>query len=293
MDGAVLAFYREPAAMSVVPRWVPGVSELPGDVDGLRGVVQGLLLHRDLLVFYGVTGEDVRIDEQHLRPVVAVLDRALELRPEPITKARVPVDRVQGICRHYALLHTAFLRAQGTPARVRCGFGGYFERGKWTDHWITEWWDGDRWVRHDPQIDDGQRDAFGIDFDAYDQPAGHFLSGAEAWRAARAGEVDAMCFGIFDMWGPAFIAGNVLLDLACLNKVELLPWDSWKGSPPLDPHAPVPADVAPFVDEIAGLVLDDEHDALRERYLADARLTVPPTIWSYVDGTAVPVELPR
>ncbi len=80
---AALAFYREPAAMSAVPGSVPGVSELPGDVDGLRGVVQGLLLHRDLIAFYGVTGEDVRLDEQHLREVTAVLERALELRPEP------------------------------------------------------------------------------------------------------------------------------------------------------------------------------------------------------------------
>ena len=289
----VEAFYAEPAAMSVVPEGIPGVSELPGDVDGLRGVVQGLLLHRDLVAFYGVTGEDVRLDEQHLRPVAAVLERALELQAGPITEAREPVDRVQGICRHYALLHTAFLRSQGTPARVRCGFGGYFEPGKWTDHWITEWWDGGRWVRHDPQIDEGQRAAFAIDFDPYDQPSGRFVSGAEAWRATRAGEVDAACFGIFDMWGAAFIAGNVLLDVACLNKVELLPWDSWKASPPLDPHAPVPDDVAPFVDEIADLVLDADHDELRARYLDDARLTVPPDIWSYVDGTAVPAELPR
>jgi Transglutaminase-like superfamily len=288
-----LAFYREPAAMSAVPGSIPGVSELPGDVDGLRGVVQGLLLHRDLIAFYGVTGEGVRLDEQHLREVAAVLGRALELRPEAITQAREPVDRVQGICRHYALLHTAFLRVQGTPARVRCGFGGYFEPGKWTDHWITEWWDGGRWVRHDPQIDDGQREAFGIDFDPYDQPAGQFLSGAEAWHASRAGEVDATRFGIFDMWGPAFIAGNVLLDVACLNKVGLLPWDHWAKSPDLDPHAPVPDDVVPFIDEVAELVLDDDHVALRERYLRDARLTVPPDITTYIDGQAAPAHLAR
>jgi hypothetical protein len=293
MDEAGLAFYRAPAPMSAIPGSIPGVRELPDEVDELREVVQGLLVHRDLVAFYGVTGDDVRLEEQHLRPVAAVLDRVLELAATPITEAREPVDRVQGICRHYALLHTAFLRLQGTPARVRCGFGGYFEAGTWTDHWITEWWDGDRWVRHDPQIDDGQREAFGIDFDPYDQPAGRFLSGAEAWRAARTGEADAARFGIFDMWGAAFIAGNVLLDIACINKVELLPWDHWAASPDLDPHAPVPDDVVPFVDELAELVLDDDLEMIRSRYLSDERLTVPPDITSYVDGqpTAMRIEV--
>jgi hypothetical protein len=184
---------------------------------------------------------------------------------------------VQGICRHFTLLHTAFLRSQGVPARVRCGFGGYFEAGKWTDHWITEWWDGAWWVRHDPQIDAGQREAFGIDFDPYDQGSGHFLTGAEAWRASRDGEVDGDCFGIFDMWGLAYIAGNVLLDFACLNQVELLPWDTWERSPDLDPHVPVPDDVLPFVDEVARLVLDDDVASMRDRYDATIACTCRPT----------------
>ena len=48
----------------------------------------------------------------------------------------------------------------------------------------------------------------------------------EAWVAARVGEVDPDLFGIFDMWGLGFIGGNVISDFACINKVELLPWDS-------------------------------------------------------------------
>ena len=30
--------------------------------------------------------------------------------------------------------------AQGMPARARCGFGAYFEKGKYVDHWVTEYW---------------------------------------------------------------------------------------------------------------------------------------------------------
>jgi hypothetical protein len=290
MQPDVVAFYASHGPMTRLPE-LPGVRDLPEGPDGLREVVQGLLVHRDLVWAYGVEGEHVRLGEQHLRPTAAVLERVFELRPDPITARREPVERVQGICRHFALLQTAFLRSQGIPARVRCGFGGYFEPGKWCDHWITEWHDGARWVRHDPQIDEPQAEAFGIDFDPYDQPEGRFLTGAEAWRAARAGELDPSTCGIFDMWGLAFIAGNVLLDVACLNKVELLPWDHWDAAPDLAPHAPVPADVVPFIDEIAGLVVSDDHEAIWMRYQDDDRLRVPADIVSYVDGAPMRVHL--
>ena len=44
--------------------------------------------------------------------------------------------------------------------------------------------------------------------DPYDQPPGRFLTAGEAWWAARAGEVDAERFGIYDMWGMGLQAGN-------------------------------------------------------------------------------------
>ena len=208
----------------------PALGDVPRDLAVLRGVVQGLLVHRDWAAAYGVGGDDLRLEEQNLRSTAEVLRRALELSDAPVTVAREPVDRVLGICRHFTLLHTALLRAHGVPARVRCGFGNYFDPDKWYDHWITERWGGDRWVRDDPQIDALQAEIVHLDFDPYDQPPGRFLTGSEAWLAARSGEVDPEQFGIFEFWGLTFIAGNVITDFACLNKVELLPWDGWGSS---------------------------------------------------------------
>jgi hypothetical protein len=293
-DGSEL--YRDPAAMTALTevRHHPALAgaELPADLDGLRRVVQGLLLHRDWAPRYGVEGEDIRLEEQNLRSTAEVLTRAFELSALPVTVPREPVDRVLGICRHFTLLHTALLRDQGVPARVRCGFGNYFDRTKWYDHWITERWDatGGRWVRDDPQIDELQASAVGLDFDPYDQPAGRFLTGSEAWTAARAGDVDPSTFGIFDMWGLSFIGGNVLLDLACLNKVELLPWDDAWGL--LEgPHRPVPDDVAELLDEIAALVATGDTAAIRHRYDTDDRLRVPADITSFLDGVPTKVHL--
>jgi hypothetical protein len=283
-----LDFYRAPSAMTVLPDH-PAFGHLPSDFDELRRAVQGLLLHRDWAPAYGVAGDAIRTDEQNLRSTAEVLTRALELSGEPITVTRQPIDRVLCICRHFTLLHTALLRAQGVPARVRCGFSNYFDPTKWYDHWITERWNGDRWVRDDPQIDELQAKAINLDFNAYDQPSGKFLTGSEAWIAARAGEVDANLFGIFDMWGLAFISGNVISDFACLNKVELLPWDGWGMM--IGPHDPVTDEVAAVLDDLAKLATSDDFDSIRERYVTDHRLRVPPDITSFMNGKPVEVHL--
>ena len=156
---------------------------------------------------------------------------------------------------------------------MRCGFGNYFDPTKWYDHWITERWNGERWVRDDPQIDELQAKVINVDFDVYDQPPGKFLTGGEAWIAARAGEVDPNLFGIFDMWGLAFIAGNVITDFACLNKVELLPWDGWGMMP--TPYDSLSDETIAVLDDVARLAVSDDFDAIRERYRTDDRLRVP------------------
>ena len=53
-----------------------------------------------------------------------------------------------GTCRDYALLMTSILRYRGIPARARAGFGKYFTKGRYEDHWVCEYWltDEDRWV---------------------------------------------------------------------------------------------------------------------------------------------------
>ena len=176
--------------------------------------------------------------------------------------------------------------------RVRCGFTNYFDPSKWYDHWITERWDGERWVRDDPQIDELQAKTVNLDFDPYDQPPGKFLAGSEAWIAARAGDVDPSLFGIFDMWGIKFISGNVILDFACLNKVELLPWDGWGMM--TGPHAPLTDEEGAILDDLAKLVVSDDYDAIRDRYETDDRLRVPADITTFTPEkgpTAVHLEL--
>jgi hypothetical protein len=132
MTAAAVDFHRTPTAMTELPN-VAGIADLPADLAELRTVVQGLLLHRDWAPAYGVEGAAIRSEEQHLRSSREVLERAVALVDAPVTQPRAPVDRVLTICRHLTLLHTAFLRHHGIPARVRCGFGGCFEDGRVVD----------------------------------------------------------------------------------------------------------------------------------------------------------------
>lgn len=285
-----LGFYRSAAAMTRLPDSIT-VSDIPEDPAELRRCLQGLLVHRDWAEAYGIARGDIRMSEQNLRSVRETLGRAFEISREPITVAREPIDRVLCICRHFALVHVAFLRAGGIPARMRCGFSNYFDRSKWVDHWITERWSDDRWVREDPQIDELQAKVIQLDFDPYDQPPGQFLAAAEAWAAVRSGRLDAELFGIFDMWGSAFIAGNVLADLACLNKVELLPWDAWGLGERFGPHDDLAEDIVSTIDELAAIVNEGGFDAWRARYLAYDEVRVPADISTIVDGKPVPVHL--
>ena len=247
-------------------------------------------MHREWATAYGVEAGAVRGDEQNLRSAAEVLARAFELAAEPVTAAREPADRVAGICWHFAVLYAALLRAQGSAVRVRCGFAGYFDAAKWYDHWITERWDGERWIRDDPQIDARQAERLHLGFDPHDQPPGQFLTGGEAWLAARAGEVGAEKFGIHDMWGMGFLAGNVVKDFACLNKVELLPWDSWGML--RDPYRPPPKAHLAVLDEIAELAARDDLSEIRSRFKSDDRVRVPQQIVSYTDGKPTRVQLP-
>ena len=95
------------------------------------------------------------------------------------------------------------------------------------DHWVTEYWNesAQRWVLVDAQLDQRQRELFGIAFDPLDVPRDQFLVAGDAWQLCRGGKADPGAFGILDMHGLWFIAGNVIRDVAALNNHEMLPWD--------------------------------------------------------------------
>ena len=221
--------YTRSIAMSDPGRHAALFNELPRDPGALAKTVQGLLIHQHIAPAYGVTLSRDQQAQPHVRAVEKILDDILTRDGRPLSAERATNERQVGVCRHFTLLHMAMLRTQGIPARARCGFGAYFEKGKYLDHWVTEYWNErrKRWQLFDAQIDDRQRELFRIEFDTADVPRDQFLVAGDAWSLCSGGKADPSAFGILDMHGLWFIAGNLIRDVAALNNREMLPWDIW------------------------------------------------------------------
>ena len=276
-----LDFYRQPVDMTDPAEQAGLFDGLPRDPAALATVVQGLLMHEHIAPAYGLTLTATQHGEAHVRAVDRILDGIVAHDPRPLAEARPAGERQVGVCRHFTLLHVAMLRHHGVPARARCGFGAYFEAGKFVDHWVTEYWNEarGRWLLVDPQLDARQRALFKIGFDPLDVPRDQFVVAGDAWRLCRDGKADRQAFGILDMHGLWFIAGNLIRDVAALNNREMLPWDVWGAMQLTDDEL----DLALF-DRLAVLTRDpDAHFAeLRALYASDKRLAVPATVFNAV-----------
>jgi hypothetical protein len=277
-----LDFYTHPAAMTFGGGYASMFDELPGDMISLVRIVQGLLLHEHAAPLYGVALTNERRGEVHIRSVEQMLNRLLTLDERPLSVARPVNTRLVGVCRHFTLLLVAMLRTKGIPTRARCGFGTYFKRGRFYDHWVCEYWNATeaRWILVDAQIDDVQREELQVDFDPLDVPHDRFVIAGDAWAQCRTSKADPSKFGIFDMNGLWFIAGNVVRDVAALNNMEMLPWDVWGAM--IRPDEPLQNDQLAFFDRLATLthMPDGSFAELRVLYKDDERLRVPATVFN-------------
>jgi Transglutaminase-like superfamily len=281
-----LDFARQPAVMTAAGEHARLFDGLPREVAGLAGVAQGLLIHEHIAPAYGVELSDDRRGSVHIRPVERILGRLLAEDGRPLASARPAEARLAGNCRHFTVLLVAMLRAQGVPARARCGFGGYFGTGSFEDHWVAEYWHAAqaRWILVDAQIDDVQRGMFQVDFDLMDVPRDRFVIAGDAWALCRAGEADAARFGLslLNEGGLWWIAGNLLRDAAALNNMEMLPWDVWGAMPGVGEA--MAEDVLALLDRVSELTRtpDESFGELRALYVGDDRLRVPPSVFNAV-----------
>lgn len=288
-------FYTIPGPITDPGKYGALLDDLPNGVAALVDVVQGLLIHIYWAGRYGVELDDTRQSEVQLRLVARQLERIRELDDRPLSQARPPECRLVGNCRDFTSLLVTMLRRQGIPARARCGFARYFEPNHYEDHWVAEYWQADeqRWVLVDAQMDALQRGVLHLPFDPLGVPRDQFITGGHAWAMCRAGEADPEAFGIHDMHGLWFIRGNLVRDVAALNKVELLPWDVWGLAYLEGGEDALSADDWAALDEMAALSGGDvpDFERLRALYETDERWRVPPVIRSFTSAGPVEVTL--
>jgi hypothetical protein len=220
-------FYRQPSPTSDLGRHRDLAPGLPADPEALSAIVRGLLLHNFTAKIQGLSFPAERMSHMQTVGAEAILDNVLGLDPAPLDVERPAERRMVGFCYHFALLHCALLRATGTPARIRCGFAGYFAPQRWFDHWVVEYWDGNGWRLTDPQIGRG------------DLTSGDFQDGPTAWNLCRSGASQPALYGNGELWGWDELRGSLINDVAALDKVEVAGWywcDRLKVEPLDQPH---------------------------------------------------------
>ncbi len=277
---SLLKYYATPGPMTDPGSHAALFEGLPKDISALVKVIQGFMVHIFWAEAYGLQLSDTRKSEVNLRRVDRQLLRLLELDPRPLGEVRPPERRLVSNCRDFSVMMAAILRHQGVPARARCGFGTYFLPDHFEDHWVCEYWKAEqaRWVLVDAQLDAMMVDVLKLDFDPLDTPRNRFIVGGQAWQWCRTGEEDPRKFGIFDMHGMAFVAGDLMRDFLALNKVEILPWDGGWGYIADDCYASIEdgSDYGPM-DRVAALTLtgDTAFEEIRALYESDPGFHAP------------------
>jgi hypothetical protein len=275
--------YLRPGVMTDPGRYQPLLADVPRGISAVAQVAHGLVIHEFLTEAYGFTLTEDRRDSVQIRPVARMLERLMAEDPRPLTARREPAGRFVGDCRHFTVLAVALLRAQGTPARARCGFGGYFGSGAFEDHWVCEYWNQaqQRWSLADAQVDDVQLKLFDVDFDLLDVPRDRFLVAGDAWERCRRGDADPATFGlsVINEAGDWWIAANLVRDVAALNGMEMLPWDVWGAMP--EPDESIGDERLALFDRLAALTrAPDIAVAELAALYADDRLRVPGTVYN-------------
>jgi hypothetical protein len=281
--------FTDPGAQS---SWLDGT---PRDLADLREAASQLVFHYWALGDIAQHGfPPSRREEIDLRYASDMFARLRELDPAPPGSPRALLHRIVGCCRDFTLLFVSMARHHGIAARARVGFASYLMPGWYIDHVVAEVRDGDEWRLVEPQLSAGFRDPVdGTELDLLDVPRDRFLVGADAWTAARSGEVDPARLVVSPDLDVPYLRGlpyarhNLVLDLAALNKHEMLQWDLWGD---LDAAVSLAPAALTRADELAELMADADVEQLRVAFEADD-VRVPPVIRSVTPPGRLPVEV--
>jgi hypothetical protein len=274
MTSEVLNHYTCHTLLTDPGPYTSALEALPEDLDALHHAINGLFVH--VWKVRKFHPERLKQHAVFVRSVRRLLEGVLELNAAPLDQERLETERLIIDCRSFALVFCAVLRERGVPARLRCGFAGYLEPTHFQDHWVCEYWNGERWVMED------------ADVIKHDLSSGDFISGARAWSLLRSSEMDANRFGYAPeaysrgLWAVRI---NLLHDVAALCGSECVSGDVWglmqwrKGE--------FPAEDVAFMDEAARLASSDATlPDLQRLYSSEAALAMPDTVqhYDYVRG---------
>ncbi len=236
----MLQYYRNQSSITDPSIYSDIYEDLPTTIPELCKIIQNVIIHIFWLQAYGMRPSDLKDQKRNInkelnqRSVHEKLSTIFSLKDEPLTERRKPNTRVLGNCRDYSVLLASILRYNGISARVRSGVSRYFfppPKDFHEDHFICEYWhpDDHRWVMVDSQIDEIQNKTVKVKINLHDIPSDQFLNAGHAWIKFREGKVKPKKIGLSgSKWlGERFLIDKLIQDFACLNKVEVLAWETW------------------------------------------------------------------
>lgn len=230
-------------------------SDVPKTAPEICQVIQGLLLDYRERYKYPIVNE--RFLMTNSRYAQAILKNVISLDKSPLTTARPEADRFTASSSDYACLFCSMARHNGIPARKRVGFLAQ-EDGTYLSLDIAEYYDGG-WKQ------------VGVD-------AAQFMSAAQAWQACRAGKIAPELFKDEEHKGLEVVRNNLILDVAAMNKMELLNWDRYGWM--MRPFADFSDKAWAILDKAAELLLagDGALEELHALYEGEEGIQVPRVI---------------
>jgi hypothetical protein len=257
------------------PDATAAIDALPSSLPALRHASSQLMFHYRAGDFTKSRVPLSRLPEIQTRLAAPMLTRVLSRSDagpkDTLLRDREPIDRTVGCCRDAAVLFLSMARHKGIPCRTRVGWASYLMEGWWMDHVVVEVWDRSekRWRLVDAQMRESYQPKIGdVTVDWLDLRHGiDFRTGPFAWREAREGRAEVGRYVVSpglgkerpELEGWPYLAHNVVLDLAAVNKREMLLWDSW-GMLERFLGGSVSDEDAKMLDEVVDAVLGAEYD---------------------------------
>ncbi len=199
-------YYASQSSITDPAEFGEQLDALPSDPAEVCQALQGLFI--DYAAWYSYPVGTERLLQTNDHYVRDILKNILDLNKSPLTTARPIPERVYASTSDYVSLFCAVARRRGIPARKRVG---YTSGQMFRSYDVAEYWDGKQWQQIDPAA----------------MLEGEFLSAGRAWRLWRAGTLSPEQFRGDPSRGADVLLANLMLDLAAMNKVELLNWDRY------------------------------------------------------------------
>lgn len=264
----ILEYYASQSPFTDPGKNVQMYEGLPVSVSEICKAVAGITLDFNERWKYPIQNE--RWLETNNRYVDEFLDsiKALD-KNSPLTAERPEDLRMMTSVSHVASLCVSMLRHVGIPARKRVGF--IQDGDEFDTYEIVEYYDkaDDSWKTADPN-----------------GKGAEFISASQAYQDVKAGKTEAVKYTNEDSIGIEIVIANLILDLAAVNKKEMLSWDRYGWM--VRPVADYSDRAWEILDQVADLLANDDRniEALETAYNSEEGLMIPRII--FCDSPIVP-----